>query len=249
MIRNLGSMLRHGIPMTMVLRNYLGRATGPKGHPIEIFRSRAFASLAEANWAVFRARWRQQTGQVLVLEDDEPDDPSAGESELVCGAATRPLLGYADRISVENGNRIEFKVSSELGGRYRAEIVRLRSGDHENIGLKQTALGTEAEGDYVGRFQPVHAGSYIEVPDPGAFALEAFTLQAHVWPTTPGRGVQALLGSWDNGGHSGYALVLDEDGALALLVGDGVTHQMVSTGVALLGQFYVDQTPATFPTP
>jgi pyruvate dehydrogenase E1 component alpha subunit len=29
MIRNLGSMLRHGIPMTMVLRNYLGRATGP----------------------------------------------------------------------------------------------------------------------------------------------------------------------------------------------------------------------------
>jgi len=29
MIRNLGSMLRHGIPMTMVLRNYLGRANGP----------------------------------------------------------------------------------------------------------------------------------------------------------------------------------------------------------------------------
>ena len=29
MIRNLGSMLRHGVPMTMVLRNYLGRATGP----------------------------------------------------------------------------------------------------------------------------------------------------------------------------------------------------------------------------
>ena len=29
MISNLGSMLRHGVPMTMVLRNYLGRATGP----------------------------------------------------------------------------------------------------------------------------------------------------------------------------------------------------------------------------
>ncbi|MHC4550028.1 MAG: thiamine pyrophosphate-dependent dehydrogenase E1 component subunit alpha [Planctomycetota bacterium] len=29
MIRNLGSMLRHGLPMTMVLRNYLGRANGP----------------------------------------------------------------------------------------------------------------------------------------------------------------------------------------------------------------------------
>ena len=29
MIRNLGSMMRHGIPMAMVLRNYLGRRTGP----------------------------------------------------------------------------------------------------------------------------------------------------------------------------------------------------------------------------
>ncbi len=29
MIRNLGSMLRHGMPITMLIRNYLGRATGP----------------------------------------------------------------------------------------------------------------------------------------------------------------------------------------------------------------------------
>jgi TPP-dependent pyruvate/acetoin dehydrogenase alpha subunit len=29
MIRNLGSMLRHGLPIHMVMRNYMGRATGP----------------------------------------------------------------------------------------------------------------------------------------------------------------------------------------------------------------------------
>ena len=29
MIRNLGSIVRHGVPLTLVLRNYLGRATGP----------------------------------------------------------------------------------------------------------------------------------------------------------------------------------------------------------------------------
>jgi len=29
MIRNLGSLLRHGLPVTLLLRNYLGRATGP----------------------------------------------------------------------------------------------------------------------------------------------------------------------------------------------------------------------------
>jgi len=31
MIRNLGSLLRKGLPITMLLRNYLGRATGPTG--------------------------------------------------------------------------------------------------------------------------------------------------------------------------------------------------------------------------
>ncbi len=29
MIRNLGSMLRHGLPIQAVMRNYLGRVTGP----------------------------------------------------------------------------------------------------------------------------------------------------------------------------------------------------------------------------
>ena len=40
------------------------------------------------------------------------------------------ILGYSDEVSVAPGGRIRFMVSCEPGvERYRAEIVRMRSGD------------------------------------------------------------------------------------------------------------------------
>ena len=59
-------------------------------------------------------------------------------------------------------------------------------------------------------------------------------MQVYVWPTTPSQGRQALLGTWDDTGGRGYALILDDTGALALLVGDGRSRQLVSTSVPLL---------------
>ena len=50
---------------------YLARTTGPKGHPLEIFTSYGYATLAQAHWALFRKRWEQHTGQPLVLDNDE----------------------------------------------------------------------------------------------------------------------------------------------------------------------------------
>lgn len=44
---------------------YLARLTGPKGHPIEVFRQRAYATLLEAYWALFRRGWEDHTGQVV----------------------------------------------------------------------------------------------------------------------------------------------------------------------------------------
>src|SRR2546422_358646 len=73
------------------------------------------------------------------------------------------LLGYADTFSVENGQPIAFKISAALPGRYQAAIVRLRCADHTGIGLKQTTVTTPVNGAYVARFQPVYAGSSVEV--------------------------------------------------------------------------------------
>ncbi|MGQ4807601.1 N,N-dimethylformamidase beta subunit [Candidatus Entotheonellaceae bacterium PAL068K] len=213
---------------------YLARTTGPKGHPLEIFYAHGYETQARAHWALFRKRWEQHTGQALVLDDDDRIDPTQDRGELTLNAASKPLLGYADTFSVENGQNIAFKVSSELPGPYHAEIVRLRCADYTGVGLKQTLVQTPINGDYVGRFQPIAAGSYAEVRASDAFALERLTLQAYVWPTTPSKGRQALLGTWDETNGRGYALTLDNTGALALLIGDGEGRQIISTNVALL---------------
>src|SRR5262249_6124093 len=58
--------------------------------------------------------------------------------------------------------------------------------------------------------------------------------QAYVWPTTPRKGRQALLGTWSETTRTGFGLGLDAAGALALRLGDGTRVDEVSTGVALL---------------
>lgn len=213
---------------------HLARTTGPKGHPIEIFRAHGYATLREAHWALFRKRWQRHTGQPLVLDDEDRDNPLPETGDLTDNAALKPIRGYADTFSVENGQRIAFKVSSDLPGRYRAEIVRLRCADHSGVELKQLPVEAAVNSTYTARFQPTYAGSYIHVGDADAFTLQRVTLQAYIWPTTPGKGRQAVLGTWEEHAGRGYALILDETGALALLLGDGDKRQLVSTRVPLI---------------
>ncbi|MGD8351111.1 MAG: N,N-dimethylformamidase, partial [Gammaproteobacteria bacterium] len=83
--------------------------------------------------------------------------------------------------------------------------------------------------------QAVDAGSYAVVPPAGAFdTLDSFTLMAWVYPTTPAKGRQALLAQWRDDPAAGFALMLDEAGALALRIGDGQgTITEVGTGEPL----------------
>ncbi|MGE0118917.1 MAG: N,N-dimethylformamidase beta subunit family domain-containing protein [Dongiaceae bacterium] len=151
---------------------------------------------------------------------------------------TLAIVGYADAWSVRPGDSIKVMVSCETGAtRYRAEIVRLVCGDDsaKGPGYKERPVAHPANGDYPGRRQPIHAGSYVRVPpDATLQALASFRLQALIWPTAPGRGAQTLLGRWDDDRRAGYALILDAAGALALRLGDGSGRmQTVSTGAPL----------------
>jgi N,N-dimethylformamidase len=136
------------------------------------------------------------------------------------------IHGYSDRLSVAPGERIEFKVSSEEPGTYRADVVRLIHGDTNPAGpgFKEEVIETDASGEYDARFQPTDCGSCVLVEDAAPLALTgAFTLHAFVAPTTPGKADQAILGRYAMESGTGYALVL-EDGALALrLDGETVT--------------------------
>ena len=119
------------------------------------------------------------------------------------------LLGYCDPISAAPGERVRFFVSCIGAARYQAEIVRLIN---PQAGPLATPFRTEpvdcaANRSYPGRRQPIHIGSFGVVDEHPAFgALSSFTLQAYVWPTTPGRSRQALLGTWSESGRRGIGL-------------------------------------------
>jgi N,N-dimethylformamidase len=141
------------------------------------------------------------------------------------------IMGYADRMTVRPGERIEFKVSCEAGAaQFRAQILRLLCGDDslEGPGFKARAVDAPVNGSYPGRRQPIRAGSCVIVPPaPALDRIESFTLSANIWPTTPGAGEQLLMGR--HRGDAGYALVIGPAGDLALRLGG----QIFGTGQPL----------------
>ncbi len=149
------------------------------------------------------------------------------------------LLGYCDPISVAPGARVRFLVSCIGAARYQAEIVRLIN---PQAGPLATPFRTEpvdcaANRSYPGRRQAIHIGSFGVVDARPAFGdLTSFTLQAYVWPTTPGRSRQALLGTWSESGRRGIGLGLDERGALEMRIGDGAAVATLSSGQPLLAR-------------
>ncbi len=61
----------------------------------------------------------------------------------------------------------------------------------------------------------------------------SFTLHILAWPTRPAGGPQALAGTWSEATRRGFALCLDDRGALALRLGNGAEVAEYSTGVPL----------------
>ena len=133
------------------------------------------------------------------------------------------LLAYTDKLSVKPGDLVQVKVSSPQAGKYRARLVRVICGDDsaEGPGFKAEPVNGVAESEHPARFQPVPLGSYAAIKDRKGFALASFSLSAFIWPTWTDKGEpQCILGNWDAASATGYALYLDEQGRLALRVGD-----------------------------
>ena len=115
-------------------------------------------------------------------------------------ATTMPIVGYGDRWSVQPGETLRFMVSAEAP-RYQARVVRLIHGDTNPAGpgFKARPVASSIEGDYEGRVQDYHPGSFAVVPDADALQPgDGLTLSAWVFPTTPGERPQAILAKWDD---------------------------------------------------
>ena len=149
------------------------------------------------------------------------------------------IHGYADRLSVAPGEPIEFKVSTDTQGSYRADVVRLIHGDTNPAGpgFKERVVDSPANGEYDGRQQAIRSGSHVTVVDrAGHLALRgAISMHVFAQPTTPEAGVQRLLGRMAAIGGAGYALDIS-DGRLRLTVGDGSRTAQVESDVTLCAQ-------------
>lgn len=153
------------------------------------------------------------------------------------------IVGYSDRISVAPGETIKFLVSSEGPRSYRADIVRIICGDENprGPGYKESLVRTAVSGTYKGRKQAVRPGSYAIVPAaPRMDGLSSFTVQAMIWPTTPHKGEQVLVGKWLERSKRGFELMIDAGGAVALRLGGGAGGgETVTTGKPLLEREWV----------
>jgi N,N-dimethylformamidase len=123
------------------------------------------------------------------------------------------LVGYTDKLSVAPGESVSFMVSS-TAPRYLARLVRLVHGDDDprGPGVKEERLAWRLEGEREGSVQELRRGSYGIGPP----LTIGPSLAVNVWvcPTTPGSREQAIVAQGD------WALVLGEDGAPALRVGE-----------------------------
>ena len=122
-------------------------------------------------------------------------------------------------------------VSSEAGN-YRARLVRLIHGDINPAGpgFKARPVESPINGTYPGRRQPILIGSSIHVPSaPALERLQSFSITANIWPTSPGKGEQLLIGRYQPA--AGFALVVGPAGDLALRIGE----KLIATGCRLHG--------------
>ena len=149
------------------------------------------------------------------------------------------LIGYADRFSVAPGETIRFMVSAMHGQPYRARIVRLIHGDANPAGpgFKCEHVPSSVDGAYQGRRQEIPIGSWARVLDRRLLdELESFTVAAMIWPTMPAKGRQGLIGRWSEPELAGFCLEIDQQGCLALRVGDGRAALEVGSSRPLLAR-------------
>ncbi|MGE0240628.1 MAG: N,N-dimethylformamidase beta subunit family domain-containing protein [Parvibaculaceae bacterium] len=144
------------------------------------------------------------------------------------------LTGYADLFGVNPGKTIRFHVNCDGPKKYKAEIVKMINGDTNprGPGLVEKLIDAACNGEYDGRKQVIHSGSYGYVEDKPHLHLESFTMQCWIWPTTPKthpkywrHGAQGLMGKWCNG--RGYGLFINADGCVELRV----NGEKITTGV------------------
>ena len=102
------------------------------------------------------------------------------------------LFGYADRLSVKQGETIGFHVNADGTATAEAQLVRLIHGDEhpDGPGFVEQEIFHPINGMWDVKKQFTQLGSYLIVDDPKQLlAIKgSFSLFCYVWPTLPKQG-------------------------------------------------------------
>jgi N,N-dimethylformamidase len=168
--------------------------------------------------------------------------------------AQQKIFGYANRISVKQGEEIAFHVNCDGTSEANAQLVRLIHGDaHEaGPGFVEEEVPHSANGSWKVKKQFTQLGSFLKVQDPeNRLAVDgAFSMFCHIWPTIPRKGErQTLLGRWDTKNNTGFALGINPEGRLEFWVGDGKEVDYVTAELPLVARMWyfvgISYDPAT----
>lgn len=148
------------------------------------------------------------------------------------------ITGYADRVSVMPGGSVDFMINCEYP-HYRASVIRVVQGDTapEAPPVKLVPVASSIDGQYAGRPQVIHAGSFAQIDCGDVFAgSPSISLQAMVMPTTPQKGRQAIISKWDEAAGRGVAMIVAEDGSIGIEISDGAQRRTLSVGMPMLAR-------------
>ncbi|MBM3524092.1 MAG: LamG domain-containing protein, partial [Alphaproteobacteria bacterium] len=173
---------------------------------------------------------------------------------------TPRVLGYCDDWSKAAGDTIRFRIASLTGPRpYRAQLVRVISSETgpAGAGLKIEDVAASLNGEHKAEHRPIPVGSFVLVDRSDAVGgLTSFTVQALVQPLLRDRPAQAIVSTLVEGSRKpGFALIVDETGALAIHFADGTRiatgtpmvvgrwHHVAASVDARRGEVFLRQTP------
>lgn len=157
--------------------------------------------------------------------------------------AQQKIFGYANRISVRQGDDITFHVNADGATEADAQLVRLIHGDaHEaGPGFIEEEIEHPVNGIWPVEKQFTQLGSFLKVSDlEDQLAVDGpLTMFCHIWPTLPKQGLrQVLMGRWDARNNIGYGLGINPDGFLEFWVGDGKEVDYVTAELPLLARVW-----------
>ena len=153
------------------------------------------------------------------------------------------LFGYTNKISVKQGEEIDFHVYADGTDVADANLVRLIQGDEhpDGPGFVEEEIDNDINGKWKVEKQFTQIGSFLKVNDPNnELSIEQdFTIFGYIWPTVPNKGSrQCIFGRFDVKTNEGYCLGIAPNGYLEFWVGDGKEVDYLASELPLQKQVW-----------